>query len=82
MEKVLPCVSIHNPDLRKGKKLVWEKLPSVRQDYVTSLDSPAQRKWVLFRIFVIPVLREICKTKQREKRKRYSLSKLPSSFSL
>ena len=80
MEKVLPCVSIHNPDLRKAKKLVWEKLPSVRQDYVTSLDSPAQRKWVLF---VIPVLREICKTKQREKRKRYSQSvKTSSSFSL
>ena len=80
MEKVLPCVSIHNPDLRKAKKLVWEKLPSVRPDYVTSLDSPAERKCVLLRNFVIPVLREICKTKQREKRKRYSQSVKTSLF--
>ena len=29
LEKVLPCVATHNPDLRKGKKLVWEKLFSV-----------------------------------------------------
>ena len=64
----------------RQKKLVWEKLPSVRPDYVTSLDSPAERKCVLFRNFVIPVLWEICKTKQREKRKRYSQSVKTSLF--
>ena len=47
MEKVLPCVSAHNPDLRKGKK---------------------------FRISVIPVLREVCKTKYVLTEQHYSQS--------